>query len=62
MGSMEIYIVGNAGTETDHFINQDELCQYIKDKLDRLSKLTIEDIDLVLNMEMEYLKDRGIVD
>lgn len=61
MGSMEIYIVGNAGTETDHVINQDELCQYIKDKLDRLSKLTIEDIDLVLNMEMEYLQSKGIV-
>lgn len=62
MGSMDIFIVGDAGTEADHVINQDELCQYIKDKLDRLSKLTVEDIDLVLNMEMEYLKDKGIVD
>lgn len=62
MGSMEISIVGDAGTETDHVINQDELCQYIKDRLDRLSKLTVEDIDLVLNMEMEYLQSKGIVD
>lgn len=62
MGNMDISIVGDIGTETDHVINQDELCRYIKDKLDRLSKLTVEDIDLVLNMEMEYLKDRGIVD
>ena len=62
MGSMEIFIIGDIGTETDHVINQDELCQYIKDRLDRLSRLTIEDIDLVLNMEMEYLKDKGIVD
>lgn len=61
MGSMDICIVGNVGT-ADHIINQDELCQYIKDRLDRLSKLTVEDIDLVLNMEMEYLKDKGIVD
>ena len=62
MGSMEIFIIGDIDTETDHVINQDELCQYIKDRLDRLSKLTIEDIDLVLNMEMEYLQSKGIVD
>ena len=62
MGSMEIFIIGDIGTETDHVINQDELCQYIKDRLDRLSKLTIGDIDLVLNMEMEYLQSKGIVD
>ena len=62
MGSMDIYIVGDIGTEADHVINQDELCQYIKDRLDRLSKLTIGDIDLVLNMEMEYLQSKGIVD
>lgn len=62
MGSMDISIVGDVGTETDHVINQDELCQYIKDRLDRLSKLTVEDIDLVLNMEMEYLQSKGIVD
>jgi hypothetical protein len=62
MGSMEIFIIGDTGTETDHVINQDELCQYIKDRLDRLSKLTVEDIDLVLNMEMEYLQSKGIVD
>ena len=62
MGSMEIIIIGDIGTETDHVINQDELCQYIKDRLDRLSRLTIEDIDLVLNMEMEYLQSKGIVD
>jgi len=62
MGSMEIFIIGDIGTETDHVINQDELCQYIKDRLDRLSKLTVEDIDLVLNMEVEYLQSKGIVD
>lgn len=62
MGSMDISIVGDVGTETDHVINQDELCQYIKDRLDRLSKLAVEDIDLVLNMEMEYLQSKGIVD
>lgn len=62
MGSMDIFIIGDVGTEAEHIINQDELCQYIKDRLDRLSKLTVEDIDLVLNMEMEYLKDKGIVD
>lgn len=62
MGSMDIFIVGDADTEADHVINQDELCQYLKDKLDRLSKLTVEDIDLILNMEMEYLQSKGIVD
>lgn len=62
MGSMDISIVGDVGTETNHIIDQDELCQYIKDRLDRLSKLTVEDIDLVLNMEMEYLQSKGIVD
>lgn len=62
MGSMDISIVGDVGTEEDPVINQDELCQYIKDRLDRLSKLTVEDIDLVLNKEMEYLQSKGIVD
>lgn len=62
MGSMDISIVGDVGTEANHIINQDELCQYIKDRLDKLSKLTVEDIDLVLNMEMEYLRSKGIVD
>lgn len=62
MGSMDISIIGNVGTEAENVINQDELCQYIKDKLDRLSKLTVGDIDLVLNMEMEYLRSKGIVD
>ena len=28
MGSMDISIVGDVGTEADHVINQDELCQY----------------------------------
>lgn len=62
MGSMDIFIIGDAGTEADHVINQNELCQYIKERLDRLSKLTVEDIDLVLNMEMEYLQSKGIID
>lgn len=60
MGSMEISIIDDV--EADYVINQDELCQYIKDRLDRLSKLTVEDVDLVLNMEMEYLQSKGIVD
>lgn len=62
MGSMDIFIIGDIDTETDHVINQDELCQYIKDKLDRLSKLTVGDIDLILNTEMEYLQSKGVVD
>ena len=62
MGSMDISIVGDVGTETAHVINQDELCQYIKDRLDRLSRLAIEDIDLVLSIGMEYLQSKGIVD
>lgn len=62
MGSMNIFIVGDIGTQADHVINQDELCQYIKNRLNKLSKLTVEDIDLVLNMEMEYLQSKGIVD
>lgn len=62
MGSMDIFIVGDVGTEADHVINQDELCQYIKDRLDRLSKLTTEDINMILDMEMEYMRSKGIVD
>lgn len=62
MGSMDISIIGDVVTETDHVINQNELCQYIKDRLDRLSKLSVEDIDIILNMEMEYLQSKGIVD
>lgn len=60
-GSMDIFIQDGTNTETDQVINQDELCQYIKERLDRLPKLTVEDIDLVLNMEMEYLQSKGIV-
>ena len=62
MGSLDIKIISDIGTETDCVVDQDELCQFIKDKLDRLSKLTVEDIDLVLNLEMEYLQSKGIVD
>lgn len=62
IGSMDISIISDIDTEAAHVINQDELCQYVKDRLDRLSKLTVEDIDLVLNMEMEYLQSKGIVD
>lgn len=62
MGFLYIYIGDDTETDADPVINQEELCQYIKNRLDRLSKLTVEDIDLVLNMEMEYLKDKGIVD
>ena len=62
MGSMDISIIGDVGTEVDRVINQDELCHYIKDRFDKLSKLTVEVIDLVLNMEMEYLQSKGIVD
>lgn len=59
-GSLDIKISGGIDTETDYVVDQDELCQYIKDKLDRSSKLTVEDIDLVLNLEMEYLQSKGI--
>lgn len=60
MGGLHIYI-DEIGTEEDPVIDQEELCQYIKNRLDRLSKLTVDDIDLILNTEMEYLKDKGIV-
>lgn len=62
MGSLDISVTGDAGKETDYVVNQDELCQFIKERLDRLSVLTVEDIDLVLNMEMEYLQLKGIAD
>lgn len=62
MGSMDIFIIDDADTEKDSVINQDELCQYIKNRLDRLSKLTAEDINTILDMEMEYMRSKGIVD
>jgi len=62
MGTLYIYIDDELSTEEAPVINQNELCQYIKDRLDRLSKLTVEDIDLILNTEMEYLQSKGIVD
>ena len=61
MGSIYIYIDDEIGAEEDPVINQEELCQYIKNRLDRLSNLTVEDIDLILNTEMEYLQSKGIV-
>lgn len=62
MGRLDIEITGDSGKEEVPVINQDELCQYIKDKLDRLSKLTAEDINTILDMEMEYMISKGIVD
>lgn len=62
MGFLYISIVGDAETEEDPVINQDELCQYIKDRLERVSKLSVEDMDLILNLEMDYLREREIVD
>ena len=62
MGFLYISIGDDAETEEDPVIDQGELCQYIKDRLERVSKLTVEDIDLILNLEMEFLHKRGIVD
>lgn len=60
MGFLYIYIGDDVETDEDPVINQEELCQYIKDRLERVSKLTVEDIDLILNLEMEFLHKRGI--
>lgn len=60
MGFLYIYIGDVAETEEDPVINQEELCQFIKSRLERVSKLTVEDIDLILNLEMDYLRERGI--
>lgn len=60
MGFLYIYIDDDAETDEDPVINQEELCQYIKDRLERVSKLTVEDIDLILNLEMEFLREREI--
>ena len=48
--------------DTDKVVDQDEMCQFIKDKLIRLSELSVDDIDFILDMEMEYLQSKGIVD
>lgn len=50
--------------DSDCIVDQAELCQYIKDKLNEQepSKLTLVEIDTVLNLEMEFLKSKGIVD
>lgn len=61
MGFLYISIGDDAETEEDSVIDQGELCQYIKDKLEKVSKLTVEDIDLILNLEMEFLHKRGII-
>lgn len=62
LGFLYIYIGDVAETEEDPVINQEELCQFIKGRLERVSKLTVEDIDLILNLEMDYLREREIVD
>lgn len=61
MGGLSILITGNSDPEKNYVVDQGELCQFIKNRLDRLAKLTVNDIDLVLNMEMEFLKSKGIV-
>lgn len=50
--------------DSDCIVDQAELCQYIKDKLNEQepSRLTLVEIDAVLNLEMEFLKSKGIVD
>ena len=61
--SLRIKIIGDADTETNYVVEQDELCQFIKDKLDKsdkLSELTIDDIDLILDLETDYLREKGI--
>lgn len=62
MGFLYLSIGDDAETDENPMINQEELCCYIKDKLERVSKLTVEDIDLILNLEMDYLRERKIVD
>ena len=51
MGSLDMSIIDDSGTEAGHVVNQHSTCQHIKDRLGKLSKLTIEDIELILNME-----------
>lgn len=48
-------------SDTDPIVDYEELCQYIKNQLGEESKLTLEDIDVVLNLEMDYLRSKGIV-
>lgn len=62
MGFLYLSLGDDVETDEDPVINQEELCQYIKDRLERVSKLTVEDIDLILNLEMDYLREREIVD
>lgn len=55
------HILKYEDSDTDPIVDQEELCQYIKDWLGEDSKLTLEDIDAVLNLEMDYLRSNGIV-
>lgn len=48
-------------SDTDPIVDQEELCQYIKDRLGEDSKLTLEEIDAVLNLEVDYLRSKGII-
>lgn len=48
-------------SDTDPIVDYEELCQYIKDQLGEESKLTLKEIDAVLNLEMDYLRSKGIV-
>lgn len=58
---MDISIIGDVSLKEDYDVNQVELNQYIKDRLDKLSKLTVEDINLILNMEMEYYRAKALL-
>ena len=60
MGFLYLSIGDDTETDENPVINLEELCQYIKDRLERVSKLAVEDIDLILNLEMEFLHKRGI--
>lgn len=55
----------NELTETEYVVDQAELCQFIKERLDTMYNalnLTVEDIDMILNLEMEYLHMKGIAE
>ena len=56
-GGMDITVCGDVDCMRHKTADRNGVCQFIKEKLDRLSELTIEDIGLSLNTRIEHFPD-----
>ncbi len=59
-GSMDVTVCGDVDCMKHKAADRNGVCQFIKEKLDRLSELTIEDIGLSLNTQTGHFHGREV--